>query len=208
MTDAPRPGTTKAPPTPTVDGVIRSVSPHSKQSPNGKQKANSSNNTSANSPSSDSGKTAEVNAVQANPTDKSSKGKKKGKGKSKSDAPKPESKSLTEDGSQRKPKFAFLICEGDHYTKDCPRRSEISQLLKGSKGTPAVLKEPFPSQQTQMVEQGSSSAPFGSQVFMMNGVAPVSISTRLKDYARSCQAAGKEVIDGPPPPPASDPLEI
>ena len=43
---------------------------------------------------------------------------------------------------------------------------------------------------------------------MMDGVAPISISTRSKDYAGSCQAAGKEVIDGPPPPPASGPLEI
>ena len=59
-----------------------------------------------------------------------------------------------------------------------------------------------------MVEQPSPYAPFGSQVFMMNGVAPVSIATCSKDYARSCQAAGKEVVDGPPPPPVSGPLEI
>ena len=118
--------------------------------------------------------------------EKASKGKKKGKGKSKPDTPKPESsKPCTNDGSQHKPKYPCLICEGDHYTKDCPRRSEVSQLLKGSKGTPAVLKEPFPSQQTQMVEQPLPSAPFGSQVFMMNGAAPVSIATRSKDYVGS-----------------------
>ena len=149
--DAPHSGTSKAPPTPVVDGVIGSVSQNSKKSSNGKQKSNSSNNSAPPAPT-DFCKTAEVNAVQANPTEKASKGKKKGKVKSKSDAPKPESKSRTEDGSQRKPKYPYLICEGDHYTKDCPRRSEVSQLLKGSKGTPTVLKEPFPSQQTQMVE--------------------------------------------------------
>ena len=120
LTDAPRPGTTKAPPTPVVDGVIGSVSQNSKKSSNGKQKANSSNNTSANPASSDSSKTVEVNAVQANIADKSSKGKKKGKGKSKFDAPRPESKSRTEDGSQHKPKYPCLICGEDHYTKDCP----------------------------------------------------------------------------------------
>ena len=74
--------------------------------------------------------------------------------------------------------------------------------------TPTVLKEPFPSQQTQMVEQPSPSAPFGSQVFMMNGAALVSIATHSKDYAGSRQAVGKEVVNGPPPPPISGPLEI
>ena len=59
-----------------------------------------------------------------------------------------------------------------------------------------------------MVEQPSPSAPFGSQVFMMNGATPVSTTTHLKDYVGSCQAVGKEVVDGPPPPPVSSPLEI
>ena len=59
-----------------------------------------------------------------------------------------------------------------------------------------------------MVEQPSPSAPFGSQVFMMNGAAPVSTATRSKDYAGSRQEIGKEFVDGPPPPPASGPLEI
>ena len=57
-----------------------------------------------------------------------------------------------------------------------------------------------------MVEQPSPSAPFGSQVFMMNGVAPVSIATRSKDYAGSREAAEKEVVADPPPPPVSGPL--
>ena len=43
---------------------------------------------------------------------------------------------------------------------------------------------------------------------MMNGAAPVSIVTRSKDYVGSRQAAGKEVVDGPPPPPIFGPLEI
>ena len=43
---------------------------------------------------------------------------------------------------------------------------------------------------------------------MMNGAAPVSIATRSKDYAGSRQEAGKEVVDGPPPPPVSGSLEI
>ena len=59
-----------------------------------------------------------------------------------------------------------------------------------------------------MVEQPSLSAPFGSQVFMMDGAAPVSIATHSKDYVGSRQAAGKEDVDGPPPPLVSGPLEI
>ena len=120
LTDAPRPGTSKSPPTPAVDGVIGSVSQNSQKSSNGKQKSNSSNNSTLPAPP-DSGKTVEVNAIQANPMEKASKGKKKGKGKSKPDAPKPDSsKPRTEDGSQCKPKYPCHICEGEHYTKDCP----------------------------------------------------------------------------------------
>ena len=146
LTDALWPGTSKAPATPSFDGVIGSISQTSHKSSNGKQKSNSSNN-SAPPVTPNSGKTTEVNAIQANPTEKTSKGKKKGKGKAKSDAPKPESsKPHADDGLQWKPKFPCLIWDEDHYTKDCPRRSEVSQLLKGSKGTPVVLKEPFPSQ--------------------------------------------------------------
>ena len=59
-----------------------------------------------------------------------------------------------------------------------------------------------------MVEQPLPSAPFGSQVFMMNGVAPISIATRSKDYVGSRQATGKEIVDGPPPLPASSHLHI
>ena len=59
-----------------------------------------------------------------------------------------------------------------------------------------------------MVEQPQSSAAFGSQVFIMNNSASVSIVTRSKDYTGSRQEMGKEVADGPPPPPVSSPLEI
>ena len=79
-------------------------------------------------------------------------------------------------------------------------------MLKGAPGTPAVLKEPFPSQQTQMVanpDQSSSSS--GSQVFM-TGTIPIHISTRTKDYPSS---AGKEPeIPSSAPPSSSGPLHI
>ena len=60
-----------------------------------------------------------------------------------------------------------------------------------------------------MVEQPQSSNPFGSQVFMMNGTAPISIATRSKYYLELRQAAGKEIIDAlTPPPPSFGPLHI
>jgi len=78
--------------------------------------------------------------------DKASKGKKKGKGKSKLDQPKQDSpKPPPEESTKRKPKYPCLICDEDHFTRDYHRRSEVSHLLKGALGTPAVLKEPFPS---------------------------------------------------------------
>ena len=59
-----------------------------------------------------------------------------------------------------------------------------------------------------MVEQPSPSTPFGSQVFMVKSVAPISVAMRSKDYNESRQAPEKAVADGPPPPPVSGPLEI
>ena len=76
--------------TPSVDGIIGSVSQTSQKSspPNpGKKKSTPSNNTTS-QPTLNSGKTAEVNVVQANLADKTSKGKKKGKGKAKVDTQK------------------------------------------------------------------------------------------------------------------------
>ena len=87
--DAPRPGQPKAPPKPSVDGVIGSVNSSSKKSAAnpGKQKQNASNE-NAPQGQSISGNTSKVNAVQSTTADKSSKGKKKGKAKDKSGQPK------------------------------------------------------------------------------------------------------------------------
>ena len=119
---------------------------------------------------------------------KASKGKKKGKAKNKSEQPKQDSsKPPSEEGAKCKPKYPCLICDEDHYTKDYPRQSEVSRLLKGAPGIPAVLKEPFPSQQTQMVANpSSSSSPFGSQVFMAGSI-PVHVTTRTKEYLSSAE---------------------
>ena len=139
--------------------------------------------------------------------DKASKGKKKGKGKYKLDQPKQDPpKPPPEGGAKRKPKYPCLICDKDQYTKYFPRWSEVSRLLKGALGTPAVLKEPFPSQQTQIVADPSQpSSSFSSQVFMA-GMIPVDISTRAKEYP---SPAGKEPeVPSSAPSSSSGPLHI
>lgn len=82
----------------------------------------------------------------------------------------------------------------------------VSRLLKGAPGTPVLLKEPFPSQQTQMVANPSQpSSPLCSQVFMARKI-PVHISTRAKEYP---SRAGKEPeVPSSPPPSNFDPLHI
>ena len=145
--DAPRLETSKASPTPSVDGVISFVNTSSKKSSAnpGKQKSNASNENTSQAVS-NSGNTSKVNIVQSTTTNKASKGKKKGKGKNKVDQPKQDSpKPPPEEGAKHKLKYPFLICNEDHYTKDYPRWSEVSHLLKGAPRTPVVLKEPFPS---------------------------------------------------------------
>jgi len=139
--------------------------------------------------------------------DKTSKGKKKGKAKNKSEQPKQDSpKPPPEEGAKHKPKYPCLIYDEDHYTKDCLRQSKVSRLLKCAPGTPAVLKEPFPSQQTQMVADPSQpSSSLGSQVFMARTI-PVHISTRAKEYPSH---AGKEPeVPSSAPPSISGPLHI
>ena len=87
LPDAPRTRTSKALTTPSVDGIISSVSQNSrKYSPlnHGKQESTPSNDT-ASHPILNFGKITKFNVVQGDPVDKTSKGKKKGKGKAKAD---------------------------------------------------------------------------------------------------------------------------
>ena len=182
--NAPRPGTSKAPPTPSVDGIIGSVNPPSKKTSANPGKKNSNATNENNSQAvSNSGNTSEVNVILSTMVDKASKGKKKGKGKNKADQPKKDSpKPPPKEGAKHKPKYPYLIYDKDHYTKDCLRWSKVSHLLKGAPGTPVLLKDHFPSQQTQMAANPSQpSSSFGSKVFMV-GTILVHISTRAKEY--------------------------
>ena len=92
LPDALRPRTSKALPTPSVDGIIGFVNPSSKKSSAnpGKKKSNAPIE-NASQVVSNSSNTSKVNVVQSTMADKASKGKKKGKGKNKADQPKQDS---------------------------------------------------------------------------------------------------------------------
>jgi len=156
--DTPLPSTNPTPRPPAtshvVDGVIGTFhdESYSKHSGHTNPKYNNSNAQTAPTPTPSIGKTAEVNSVQSTPT-KKNQTKKKGKGKNKEDKnnnpqfDKAKTKTIDEK-YKRKPHYPSLICGDDHYTKDFPRRVEVTKFLQGSRKppTPTFFSQPFPSQ--------------------------------------------------------------
>jgi hypothetical protein len=117
-----------------------------------------------------------------------------------------------------KPRYPCLICGDDHYTKDCPRWAEVTKFLQGTPKppTPAMLSQPFPSQQqAQLVIHDQPSPSTTSYVLMCNGDSKkndITLTTRAKDYSSS-----KEKVDEIPPslvqpspsaPPTNGPLHL
>jgi hypothetical protein len=155
LPELPRPGTSSTSTTPAAshaaNGVIGTTHTHSHSVSSTTPKSTSSNVQNALSPATPAGKTSEVNVVQSTPTgkNKSKKGRgknKEGKNNNQTEQPK---NTHVEDWDKRKPRYPCLICGDDHYTKDCPRRAEVTKFLQGTPkpSTPAVLFQPFPSQQ-------------------------------------------------------------
>jgi hypothetical protein len=167
-------------------------------------KSNNSNAQNTPTPTPSIGKTTEVNFVQSAPTRKKQ-NKKKGKGKNKEDKNNnPQSdkaKMKTVDEKDKcKPCYPCLICGNDHYTKDCPRCTEVTKFLQGTgkPSTPVVLSQIFPSQQqAQLVIHDQASPSTSSYVLMCTSDSKnnkVAIATRAKDYSPS-----KEKFDDIPP---------
>jgi hypothetical protein len=147
---------------------------------------------------------------------------KKGKGKNKEDKNTPQVERTktppVDDRDKRKPRYPCLICGDDHYTKDCPRRAEVTKFLQGAPKPPtlAVLSQPFPSQQqAQLVIHDQPSPSTTSYVLMCTGDSKkndIALTTRAKDYSPS-----KEKVDDLPPslvqpspttPPTNGPLHL
>ena len=82
---------------------------------------------------------------------------------------------------KQKPRYPCLICDEDHFTKECTHKEEVYKFVKGSP-TPAVLKDPFPIQDSRMI--GSSSTPLEDNLM---------VATRSQDYGSKSHVTGKEV---------------
>ena len=153
---APRPSTDPAKPPADVpiDGIVGSI-----QSPLA-AKHTKQPQTSTPTPSNPK-VSVEVNSIQSIQT--SSNNKKKDKNKNKKPGNQQENPKPTNNDNnkrKRKEKYPCLLCGSDHFTKECPRWDEITQFLK-TNPTPAVLTDPFPSQQQliyQMCNHGNSSS--------------------------------------------------
>jgi hypothetical protein len=134
-----------------ADGVIGTTQAQSHFVSRTTPKSSSSNVQNAPSPATPTGKTSEVNAVQSTPAGKNKSKKGRGKNKEGKNNNQAEQTKTTpvEYQDKRKPRYPCLICGDDHYTKDCPRRAEVTKFLQGAPKppTPAVLSQPFPSLQ-------------------------------------------------------------
>jgi hypothetical protein len=155
LPELPHPGTSSTSTTPAAshaaDGVIGTAHAHSHSVSSTTPKSTFSNVQNAPSPATPTGKTSEVNVVQSTTTgkNKSKKGRGKNKeGKNNNQTEQPKNIPV-EDRDKRKPRYPCLICGDDHYTKDCPRRAEVTKFLQGTSkpSTSTVLSQPFSSQQ-------------------------------------------------------------
>jgi hypothetical protein len=224
LPDLPRPGSSTTSTTPAAshaaDGVIGSTHSHSHFVSTTTSKSNSSNVQSAPSPAPPADKTSEVNAVQSTPTGKTKSRKGRGKNKEgKNNNPNEQTKSPpVDDQDKRKPRYPCLICGDDHYMKDCSRRAEVNKFLQGAPkpSTPAVLSQPFPSQQqASLVIHDQPSTSTQSYVLICTGDSKkdnVALTTRAKDYTPSREKVDDSPPDlvqpSPPNPPTIGPLHL
>ena len=120
-----------------VDGIVSSIQSPSVEKPNKKPQ------TPTPTPSTPK-VSAEVNYIQSTQT--SCNNKKKGKNRNKKPGNQQETPRPTNsdnDKGKRKEKYPCLLCDGDHFSKECPCQDEISQFLK-SNPTPAIRRILFP----------------------------------------------------------------
>jgi hypothetical protein len=157
-----------------VDGVIGTAQDQSHSVSSTNPKFSSSNVQNASSPATPTGKTYEVNDVQSTPAGKNKSKKGGGKNKEGKNNPQVEQPKTTpvDDWDKRKPRYPYLICGDDHYTKHCPRRAEVTKFLQGIPKPPAstILSQPFSSKKkAQLVIHDQPSSSTTSYVLMCTG---------------------------------------
>ena len=74
-----------------------------------------------------------------------------------------------------------MLCCGDHFSKECPCRDEISQFLK-SNPAPAVLMDPFPYQQQLIDHMSNKENSSSSNEIRMMSSDTISFQTRSQSY--------------------------
>ena len=161
---APRPSTDPAKPQAEVpvDGIVGSIQSPSAVKPTKQPK------TATPTPSTRK-VFIEVNSIQS--TQNLGNNKKKFKNRNKKPGNQQETPRPTNSDNnkgKRKAKYPCLLCGGDHFSKECPHRDEISQFSK-SNPAPTVLTDSFPSQQQlidHMSNQGKSSS--SEEICMMS----------------------------------------
>ena len=80
-----------------------------------------------------------------------------------------------------KPRYPCMICNEEHFVRDCPHCAEVSKIIKTSNAS-AVLTDSFPNLDTNLV--ATDPAP-SSQVLMLSTTKPsldILESTQNKDY--------------------------
>ena len=143
--------------------------------------------------------------------------KKKGKGKTKKYGNQQENpKTVTlenESTPKQKYKYPFLLCGGDHFTKECPRHEEINKFLK-SNPTLVDLTDPFPSQQ-QLIDHTFHGSSSSTEEIRMMSSKTVALTTRNQTYDKPPEmkdegSSSKKTpsINPSPPPHSNGPLTI
>ena len=82
--------------------------------------------------------------------------KKKGKNKKKKHEDSTPKKSSKNPSEQKKANHQCLICNEDHWTRDCPYKAEIKKFFKISY-TSVVLTDPFPNPEINLVASDNAS---------------------------------------------------
>ena len=159
-----------------VDGVIGLVNTN-------KSKKKSSKTTSpiitlSDSPKGDSSleTSIDIHIVDSSIAKSKTSNKNKGKNKSKkTSSPKEKTEKNEPSNDKWKPCYPCLICDEDHFTKECSHLSEVSKLVKVLP-TPTILKDPFPTQDRKMIGSSSHSL---VDILMMSEVM---VATPSQDY--------------------------